>query len=646
MSAIAGIWDFSGRPVASDCDRMLAVQRIYGPHHTGQWCEGALAMGRQLFRALPEDAYDRQPIHGGEGHLVLVADVRLDNREELASALDLSSDYLARRCDGELLLACLERWGEGALDRIVGDFAFVLWNSREQTLMLARDCLGQRPLHYHRGRGYFAFSTMPKGLHALPSVPYAPDEQSMAEFVTLMPQLGPSSFFKGIERVEAGYVVTVTRDGLTRRRYWNPARPSSRSGSGEDYVAGLRYHLDQATRARLRGVSGTVGSHLSGGWDSAAVTATAARISAEEGGRVVAFTSVPLENYQGASPTNRICDEGPLAAATAAMYPNVEHVLIRSGHLSPLEQLDRQFYWFDRPTLNPCNMVWCSAINAAARERRLTVVLTGQAGNMSISYNGFERLPELLRTGQWLTLCREGAKLISKRNMRWTAFLAQSIGPFVPASLWRGLSKIRGWDSVTDVSRYTSIHPACLEELGLERIARERGLDLSYRPRADGFDTRLWALERVDWGNTNKGWLAGYGIDQRDPTADRRLLEYCLQTPIEQFLGEGEQRSLGRRALADRLPRAVLDERRKGYQAADWHEGLSADRAGVEAEIDRLAGCGLAAKTLDIEKMRGLAQAWPSAGWASQDVLTSYRLALLRGISAGYFLRKATGANQ
>ena len=191
----------------------------------GSWSDGPLAMGRRLFRTLPEDVHDRQPLQSRDGRLTLVADVRLDNRDELSAALGLAADDTRQLCDAAILLASLERWGEGALDRLVGDFAFALWDAQAQKLLLARDFLGQRPLHYHRGQGFFAFASMPKGLHALAEIPYAPDEQMVAEFVTLMPQRGPRSFFKDIARVEPAHVVTVTRDGMSSRRYWQPQRP-------------------------------------------------------------------------------------------------------------------------------------------------------------------------------------------------------------------------------------------------------------------------------------------------------------------------------------------------------------------------------------------------------------------------------------
>jgi asparagine synthase (glutamine-hydrolysing) len=646
VSAIAGLWRFDEKPdPAADCTRMLAAQQIYGPHDGQQWTAGPLAMGRRLFRLLPEDVHDRQPLSSRDGRLTLVADVRLDNRDELSGLLGLASLETQQLCDAAILLESIERWGEGALQRLVGDFAFALWDAHVRQLTLARDFLGQRPLHYHHDQGFFAFASMPKGLHVLAEIPPAPDEQMVVQFLVLMPQRGPRSFFKGVDCVEPGHVVTVTRDRLSSRRYWQPQRPKAAREQSSDYVEGIRFHLDQATRSRLRGANGAVGTHLSAGFDSSAVTATAARLMAPNGGKVVAFTAVPREGYNGPDPRNRFGDEGPLAAATAAMYPNIEHVLIRSGQVSPLDGLDRNFFLFDRPMLNLCNTVWMNAINRAARERKLNIMLIGEMGNITVSGYGYELLPEHLRAYRLIKLWREAASLVAKTGMRWRGALAQTFGPFVPVWLWQWANDTFN-DHKWDVSNYTAIPAERVAELDLQALAAERDFDFSLRPWKDSFAKRYAQMRRSDRGNMNKGVLGGWGIDRRDPFADKRLVEYCLNIPTENFLSNGVPRALARRALADRLPQAVLNEEKKGYQAADWHEGLTAARADVAAELDRLTAFSPAAKTLDIGRMKRLVENMPVSGWERQDVRQEYRLALLRGLSAGHFLRKASGANQ
>ncbi|MGZ8999300.1 MAG: hypothetical protein ACXW2T_10655, partial [Allosphingosinicella sp.] len=166
MTALAGFWSFSESPEAArNCERMLGAQAIYG-QESAQWSDGArVAIGRRIYRTLPEDVWDRAVRVGGDGRLALAADVRLDNRDELAGDLGIGPVDLRSLCDSDLLLRALERWDEGAVDRLVGDFAFALWDGGRQRLLLARDFIGRRPLHYHHGRGFFAFASMPKGLH-------------------------------------------------------------------------------------------------------------------------------------------------------------------------------------------------------------------------------------------------------------------------------------------------------------------------------------------------------------------------------------------------------------------------------------------------------------------------------------------------
>lgn len=115
-------------------------------------------------------------------------------------------------------------------------------------------------------------------------------------------------------------------------------------------------------------------------------------------------------------------------------------------------------------------------------------------------------------------------------------------------------------------------------------------------------------------------------------------LTFCAGNVLRQF------RQAAPKAFADRLPQAVLAESRVGYQAADWHEGLTAVHGHVVAELERLAACPPAARALNIEKMKGLTQNWPAGDWESSEIVSRYRLALLRGIS-GHFLRKTSGAN-
>jgi len=120
----------------------------------------------------------------------------------------------------------------------------------------------------------------------------------------------------------------------------------------------------------------------------------------------------------------------------------------------------------------------------------------------------------------------------------------------------------------------------------------------------------------------------------------RRIL---LRVPTDIFVDGGIPRSLARVALADRVPAAILAERRQGYQAADWAEGFGAARPLIRDEIELLARCPAAAAALDIGRMRALVEEWPGGGWDEARQSGLYRGALLRAMSAGHFIRKAAG---
>jgi asparagine synthase (glutamine-hydrolysing) len=263
-------------------------------------------------------------------------------------------------------------------------------------------------------------------------------------------------------------------------------------------------------------------------------------------------------------------------------------------------------------------------------------------GNMSFSWTGMTLLPRLLREGRLVRFLAASRALL-RNGTRLGTIASQSFGPFLPETLWGAVARLRGKGG--GLADYSLVNPEAARRLAIRDRAAARGLDLSYRPRADGPAARLWALGRVDPGNFNKGTLGGWGIDMRDPTADRRLVELCLTISDEQFLMGGVPRGLARFAFADRLPPAVVGERRKGYQAADWHEGIAGARAALAEEVERIAAAPAAAETLDTLRMRRLLDEWPERGWNHIGTIQRYRAALLRGVSAGHFARRASGRN-
>jgi asparagine synthase (glutamine-hydrolysing) len=617
---------------------MLDAQSAYGPDRRDQLSVGDIAVGRCLYRTLPEDRHDRQPLTGAGGRFTLVADVRIDNRPELLRALG-DTGRLGQAADSDILLAAFERWGLALLDRVVGDFAFALWDREESRLVLARDPVGERPLYYHQGKDFFAFASVPKGLHALRELERRPNYDKLTEFVGLIPEMGRGSHFEGIEQVSPGHIVAVTPDGLRRIRYWNPERRVLKLPRFEDYRDAFREQLDRAVTARLRGGGSTVASHLSAGWDSSSVTATAARLLRHTG-EIEAFTAVPEGGATVPAPPGRIPDEGPIAAMTAAMHPNVRHTLLSEAGRSPIADLDLYVERFDRPVYNLCNFTWLTTLRDRAAENGHRVMLTGELGNFTVSSAPYTILADLIRDGRWGDWWREARSVAARRDARWRGIAASSFGPWVPGPLW---SVFRPLSSRPETEAYTAIAPGLAREVEARREAM--GIGLASRSK-DYFSRTVRALGFYDNGLYRKGALAGWGLDERDPTGDRRLIEFCLSLPLEMLLKDGVRRPLARAALSDRLPREVLDEKRKGYQASEWYKGLTQALPSVRALIDRIGASGEASSLIDVEKLRGLVRDWPSGGWERPEIIARYRGALLGGLSAGHFILSTSSARR
>lgn len=606
---------------------MLAAQRRYGGINVQASAFGSVKLGRALFPLVPEDEFDTGPIFCRDSRLAMVGDVRLDNREELLSALD--RPLYEPLSDAHLLFLAYRQWGESAFDRLVGDYAMAFWNERENCLQLVRDPVGQRPLHYHVGDGFVAFASMPQGLRVLPAIPDELDQLHLAAFAADIPRVGAGTYFAGIRRVQPGHVVTVDREKCRERRHWQMPNRELNYSNDRDYEEGLRDLLDEAVRSRLRGVGPLVAAHMSAGLDSSSVAATAARLQADRGGRVLAMTSVPRAGFAGPIPPGRIGDEGPLAGQVAALYPNMRHHLVRRGAATPLDRLGTDALYFQEPIGHPCNQVWLSGAARLAQEQGARTLFTGETGNLGLSAGSVTLLADLVGAGSMGRWMAEARALTRRGTMRWRGVLVTSFGPWLPMPLWRALARIGTGHSGR--SEGFALLPASLRDaLDGEAQARARG----GRPEHDNRALRFRLLGELDPGNFRKGGLGAWGLDERDPTSDRRLIEFCLALPVDQLLRDGVSRSLARRALADRLPPGVLNGVR-GYQFADWYESLSAPA--LLREIANLRASPAASALLDLDRAEWLARSWPEGGWSSGAVLSTYRIGLLRALSAAHF---------
>lgn len=626
---------------------MQRALAIYGRDRIALWNGDEVALGVCLARLLPEDRYDRQPLAGAGGRFRLLADVRLDNRPELADELGIPSHDARGMADADLVLAAWEAWQEGAVGRLVGDFALAIWDAECRQLHLARDAMGQRPLFYHRGEEVFAFASMVKGLHALPNVPKAPDLQTLRDYIALAPHRGPGSLFAGVNRVEPGSLVTLHADGRETRTDWYDfslwRRPHASSDS--DYVEALRATFERAVADRLRG-TGAVASHLSGGLDSTAVSATAASLLSAGGMDLTAYTHVPLEGAELERSPGRLPDEWEQARQLAALHPNMNHVRVEAADRMMGGDLDAQFHYFEHPSLNLCNMVWMREIAQLAARQGHKILLTGAMGNLTISLDGLERPAELLRAGKLLPWFRESLALSRNGHSRLAAFFGLSLAPYLPTSLVRALRTMKG-SRVWKLSEFSSLRRDIAESRAFQARMKAVGYDFGLRPFPSTGEAVRFALRRTDLaGLEQKGHLAAFGIDLRDPTADRRLVELVLSMPSSMFLRNGQTKWIYHQAFADRVPEAIRLERRRGYQAADWAERFRRARPLLEAQMKSAASRPGVADIMEAEEVLSAIREGPPEGPPDFNTMVKYRLKTLRGLSVAHFIAKMDQANR
>ena len=245
MSGIAGIIRLDGAPVApGDIEAMLATMARRGPDRRRGWCEGNAAFGQALLATTPEAVAEIQPwVHPDSG-CVVVSDSRLDNRPELLHALEIRHATPDEIGDGELLHAAWQRWGERCAEQLLGDFAFAIWDPRNQKLFCARDVMGVRPFYYHYAPGrLFAFASETDALLTLRDVPTAIDEGRIAD--ALVSELEgidkTSTFYQAIVRLPPAQTLRLENGRLRLREYWHPLMHrlvgASRLRSGMDRSA-------------------------------------------------------------------------------------------------------------------------------------------------------------------------------------------------------------------------------------------------------------------------------------------------------------------------------------------------------------------------------------------------------------------------
>jgi len=639
MSGVFGVFHTKGQPVdREDLSRMDAAMAYWGTDGGGVFIKGPVALASRLRHITVEDTFDSQPLI--DGSLVLVAHARLDNRDDLCRELGLGLGLAATLPESALILAAYRRYGEDCVQHLRGDWVFALWDDDHQRLLIARDATGNTGLYWWADAGAVVFSTGMKGMLAHPLVPQRPDALAVAGLLTVYsdPSHEDATVYEGIRRLTPGNLLTVNVSGVRLHRWWRPEflEPLARSSLEAYYEEFLPLYED-AVAQRLRVHGGTVAATLSAGLDSGSVVAMAAPRLAQRNQRLAGYVHAPLYAPTGAGAT-RTGDEFPLAQKTAAYVGNVDPVALRTEHISVLQGIEQALWIHDAPGHAASNEYWMIDILQTARDAGARVLLTGQGGNATVSFNGDGSLWPVLRSGRWVQLAQA---IRGENGGPWAAFKNRLLKPAARPVRARVRRLVRGrvpnpWAS------YSSIHQRFADELRLGERMRQAGFDPTFSaPMSNPAVVAGFRLGTRHSGTGWAGWMekgAAHGLDVRDPTRDQRLLEFCWCLPDAVFWGRGEQRALIRRGMQSELPPEVLLSRSKGLQSADFRDRLLSVEAQLDALFDQLKQVSLAAAWLDLDRMQATAKKLrhainlPAASFEAQ--------ALARDISVGLFLRR------
>ncbi|MET0444289.1 MAG: asparagine synthase-related protein, partial [Pseudorhodoplanes sp.] len=595
-------------------------------------------------RMTPEDQFDRQPWRGSSG-AIITSDLRIDNRDEMIARLGLAVQETLSWPDCRIVLAAWEKLGDAVWSMLRGPFAAAIWNPQKRELTLARDHLGLNVVMWHKGPRFFAFSTMPNGLFAVDGIRRELSEEKFADFLVLNHAEHATTIYKDIFRVRPAHVMRIKADGtINQHRYWSPEdiRPV-RFRSDQDYADGLRECLDGAVRRQMRSAH-PVGCFLSGGLDSSSVAVLAARALREKNQRLTAFTGVPRRDFRGPVPAGQYLDETPYVEAIAEATGTIDVNYVPTDAGGDLVELERFFIALEGPVRNPTNLGWVLAILQLAHKQGRRVMLGGLQGNYTISWNGWSQAASHMMRGRWRTAMRQWHLYYRRTpHSRWTATRSLLIDPVLPARLGDWMERRRHPNRAAPWLQHSPIRPDFAAAMGVDVRAKQDGHDFLYRVRRD---ERLRGLLQVDYhGDWRAAEKAFTGVEVRDPTADLDVISYCFGVPPEQYLAEGTDRSLIRRAMWGLVPENVLTNRLHGMQAADWHEKLESRRDELSREIAALWQSPLARRAIDLPRLESAIRNWPSGRWHAPETFTEYNLALMRGVSGGRFLRWFESAN-
>ncbi|MBV6702355.1 asparagine synthase (glutamine-hydrolyzing) [Kitasatospora aureofaciens] len=538
------------RTARSVLDAMTATQLCRGPDAGGVHLERHAALGHRRLAVIDIEG-GVQPMtveHDGRLLAALTYSGEVYNYRELRAELEAAGHRFRTRSDTEVVLHAYLEWGERLAERLNGMFAFAIWDARREELLLVRDRMGVKPLHYHPTPDGVVFGSEVKAVLAHPSVRPVVTLDGLRELLafTRTPGLTP---YQGIVEVRPGHVVRIRREGISMRRYWS-LEAREHTHNLDTTVATVRALLDDIVHRQLD-ADVPLCSLLSGGLDSSAITALAARVLRDAGSGPVRSFSVDFagqsENFH--ADAIRPTPDGPYARLLAQHVGADHHVIeLDAAELTDLAQRTNVLRARDLPG------------GFADMDVSLLLLFRGVRRQSTVALSG-ESADELFGGYRWF----HDPAAIAADNFPWVSSLSgglagEGAGPreqLLDTDLLRkldldGYRRARYREALTEVPHLPDASP-------VERRMRE----ISYLNLTRFVCILLDRKDRMSMAN---------GLEVRVPFCDHRLVQYVFNTPWAMKTFDGREKSLLRAAVRDVLPAEIADRVKSPYPVtADPH---------------------------------------------------------------------------
>jgi asparagine synthase (glutamine-hydrolysing) len=595
MSITIGFLNKNGKPAEEQIIESMKKAYNKVPYDSYKYkSDGEFALAHMNINILNDNPIEEQPVTSNSGRYLASARIRIDNRKDLINQLNLvDRTDTSKLSDTSIFLHAFEKWNTDTFDKVIGDYAIVIWDRKDKKLFIAKDMGGHYPLYYYETQETFYFASTPKAFLELS------DYQKEINYKSLIEQMLPfpvnnnpnSTVYKDIFAFYKFHYYVINQNGITKEeRHWKPEYLTQIKYKDEnDYIEHFKELYDDAVITRISPY-GQMGSYLSGGLDSSSVTVIAHDYLQKSERKIFSYSSVPQYPEKMPVRKNSISDETPYINSILDMYPNINQKFIKSEDFFPIDAMEIDLDYNGLYTSNFQNGYWHWKILQNAVSEGVNVILTGQAGNLTISRTGADLYEHLLRNLNISLLLKEvkaDASLRGKSSFKILAgniynLLKRYLAVYFPDKFDETLNRDYLNPFINEVLENYNINEDYKKSLIAEKKIRFKG-DIQNTL----INMRILQMHIAKkGGNQNLDYNLQNKIEMRDPTGDRRINEYTKRIPAYIFKKNGVERHLIREAMKGRLPDKVRLNPMRGKQAKDLSYRVKLDMKRTEDALN------------------------------------------------------------